>query len=103
MNNQERIAHRARYMAKEITFQQHYLELAKQLNVRDDDLGAGWIGRIADAGRSDVIDLCHWDRRHFMIEARAFKLGWAWSMSDTVCTLKAYAEDRAFNEQPVLM
>jgi hypothetical protein len=84
---------RKRYMNKEISHQAFYLNLAKKINININDIPVS-IDILKESHDSyfNDIPLILWDRQDYIIRSKAYKSGIkAWSLSDTVCCLKAYA------------
>lgn len=85
---------RKRYMDGEITHTEHYLWLADSLGITERLLPVS-IETIRDSQDENLNDipLQLWDARHGIV--RGIARGLAWSLSDTVCTLKAVARRAA--------
>jgi hypothetical protein len=92
-------AQRDRYMSHEIDHQTYYIWLA-------DFIGAGYglipvsaerVEQSTDPHLNDIT-LATWDHCDPIVRQIAFRKGLAWSLSDTVCVLKALARKRN-NEQ----
>lgn len=81
---------RARYMGREINHQEFYLWLADGIGVTAADLPVSeeMLRGSTDEHFNDI-PLAKWDNRHPTISQKA--AGLSWSMSDTVCVLKAVA------------
>ena len=93
------ISERARYMAGEIDHQTYYLWLSDLIGlnyghipVDNDSVKASKDQHLND------IPLRRWDSGHFAVQHAAYRAGLPWSMSDTVCCLKAMARRRAERE-----
>ncbi len=91
-------SNRALYMSGEWTHAQYYGWLADLLGVREKDIPAS-IAEVREALKTDEhlnnIPLNLWDRRDALMRPRAYSAGLPWSLSDTVCTLKARAKQLA--------
>lgn len=89
---------RARYLAGEISHDDYYLWLAKQVGVYTAmvPFTPSELLSSTDPYFNDL-PLRRWDSRHPIVIAQAHRLGLPWSQSDTVCCLKAVAR-RAVNQ-----
>ncbi len=87
---------RARYMAHEITHQAYYLWLSDFIGLTDSLIPASneRVKRSTDPHLNDI-SIHLWDSMHYTVQRIAFQKGLPWSMSDTVCCLKAMANRRA--------
>ncbi len=85
---------RARYMNREITHSEYYLWLADEIHVSERNLPVP-IERIRESTDEHLNDipLALWDRMDAVVRSHAH--GLPWSLSDTVCVLKAVARRAA--------
>ena len=96
MDKQEMQAQRQRYMNNEISHADYYLWLADGIGITKADLPVS-IDRIRQSQDEHLndISLVMWDRRDPIIRAKAYHHKLPWSLSDTVCCLKAVARREA--------
>jgi hypothetical protein len=90
---EEHDAKRKQYLANEITFAEFYLWLADSIGIIRANLPVG-IDRIAASTDEHLNDipLMLWDRQDPIVRRLAVQRGMrSWSLSDTVCVLKAFA------------
>ena len=95
MTRQEQATNeRNRYMAGEITHAEYYLWLSDFIGLTDGLIPASneRVKASKDEHLNDI-PLQSWDNMHDLVRQRAG--GLAWSLSDTVCCLKAMARRRA--------
>ena len=92
VNQQAYNQQRQLYMNHKITHQQFYLWLASFIGVTDAMLPVSKerIARSQDPHFNDI-PLRLWDYKDYDVRQLAYNKGLAWSLSDTVCTLKAIA------------
>lgn len=84
---------REKYMSNEITHAEFYEWLASEIGLLPQDLPVS-IDRVRESTDPHLNDipLQGWDRRDPVIRGKAKRAGMqSWSLSDTVCVLKAYA------------
>ena len=83
---------RQKYLNGEISHDIFYTWLAGFIGATYADVPVSRerIRNSADPHLNDI-PLHLWDSRHYNIRAKAYSKGLAWSMSDTVCVLKALA------------
>jgi hypothetical protein len=95
LTNQQAKEHREQYMQGKITHDEHYIWLADQIGVTLGDLPVSLevIRKSTDPHLNDI-PLKQWDFKHSDLLAK-IPLGVAWSLSDTVCVLKAFARREA--------
>ena len=86
------LAQRRRYMKNEISHDEYYLWLAKSIGLAIQDVPFSLERLKASTGpHFNDLPLPRWDSRHRFVQYEAFQRGLAWSLSDTVCCLKALA------------
>lgn len=91
-----RIVKRALYNAGNLSHDEYFGWLAAAVGAEDWMLPCGLERvRASDDPYLNDVALRLWDAGHKPLRQRAAALGMAWSQSDTVCTLKAYARFRA--------
>lgn len=92
----EQAAQRSRYLNHEITFDEYYLWLAEFIGVTALMVPVS-IERIRESTDPHLNDitLATWDRQDYVVRGLAGRRGLAWSLSDTVCVLKAVARKAA--------
>jgi len=89
----EHDASRKQYLNNERSHDEHYLWLADAIGITIADLPVNLerINKSTDEHLNDIA-LRLWDDRHGTVRHKATQAGMrAWSLSDTVCVLKAYA------------
>jgi hypothetical protein len=87
---------RKAYMVGKMSHFEFYVWLAKAIGVTENDLPFS-LSEIASALPSDKslnnLPLAMWDKQNCLIQRKAFSKGLkVWSLCDTVCTLKNYAQ-----------
>lgn len=92
-NQQAYNEQRNRYMNHEITHEDFYLWLANFIGANEKMLPVSK-DRIANSKDEHLNDIpLHlWDNQDYIIRRLAYNKGLAWSLCDTVCTLKAIAQ-----------
>jgi len=91
-NAQEAKEQRRRYMGHEITHHEYYIWLAEFIGATKAQLPVSQerIDESTDPHLNDI-PLHLWDYRDYIIRPMAYQKGLSWSLSDTVCVLKALA------------
>lgn len=95
--NKNQVMHdyqREKYMSHKITFQEFYLWLGRFIGANKTHLPCS-TEEILNSTRESFNDipLIRWDKRDPFIRQLAYSKGLAWSLSDTVCVLKAMAQE----------
>ena len=86
MTNQELYNEKRRdYIEGTLTHAEFYRWVAEFIGVSVQNLPASWTANWSN--------LAFWDRQHPFVCHKAFAKGLAWSLSDTVCTMKQVALD----------
>jgi hypothetical protein len=94
MKNQELFNEKRKlYMDGKITHTEFYLWLASFIGVTKAHLPVSQetINKSTDVHLNDI-PLKLWDNQDYIVRRLAYAKGLAWSLSDTVCTLKAIAK-----------
>jgi hypothetical protein len=84
---------RKRYINREISHQEFYLDLAKSIGItiRDMPVNIDILKQSTDKYFNNI-PLILWDRQDYIVRSKAYTTGIkSWSLSDSVCCLKAYA------------
>lgn len=86
-------ANRKLYMDHKLSHHDFYLWLASFIGIGKSALPVS-IDRIKQSNDEHLNDipLKLWDMQDYIVRQKAYSKGLAWSLSDTVCTLKAIAK-----------
>lgn len=92
-------AERQRYMDGQITHDEYYIWLSDWIGLRDNLIPATSteVRASKDPHLNDV-QLSRWDQMDYAVRQHANTKGIPWSLSDTVCCLKAMAKRRRERE-----
>lgn len=87
------IPDRADYMSGKLTHQEYYLTLARAIGLTANVIPPQCTkAHVETSPNLNNVPLNHWDARHQAVRAFAARAGIkSWSLSDSVCTLKAFA------------
>lgn len=93
MIQEQYIIERKKYINNEISHQEFYLDLGKSIGITIEDMPVAIdILKQSTDKYFNNIPLILWDRQDYIVRQKAYRSGIKnWSLSDTVCCLKAYA------------
>ena len=101
MNREKYNVMRKKYLEGCVTHQDFYMWLAAEIGATEEIFPEKFkqeIAESADVVFNDIV-LGRWDSYDSLVRPLAYKVGLAWSLSDTVCVMKALAEHIRFRER----